>query len=363
MGEVFAGRYELVDPLGEGGGGVVWRAWDRREEAYVAVKVLRQVDAATLLRFIREQAVRIEHPHVLTPLGWAGEDDRVLFTMPIVRGGSVATLIGDFGPLPPRLSAVLLDQALAALEQIHSHGIVHRDVKPGNLLLDATGRDLPHLRLSDFGIAAALDQPRLTHGPVTLGTEGYLAPECRQPGWDPDPRADLYAVGRCAVEMLTGVRPHEGGSAGPGGAAVPRLPDGAEASEALGEVIRGLTEFDPARRTATAGQARADLAATGLLTGDPEEVLGEVEVFDQVPDLPPGWDEDGPVAVREVGSVAAGTTETSPWLHPVPGVADPPDPQVQVPPMAVRLAGLPLAVLLLVAGVLVLVLAAYLAWS
>src|SRR5690606_32968797 len=120
--------------------------------------------------------------------------------------------------------------------------------------------------------------------------------------------------------------------------------------EALGEVIQRLTEFDPARRTPTAGQARADLAATGLLTGGPEEVLGEVEVFDQVPDLPAGWTEDGPEAGRDVASAL---------LEPVPGVADPPDPQAQLPPMAVRLAGLPLAVLLLLAGVLVLAVTAY----
>ena len=120
MGEVLGGRYDLVDPLGEGGAGVVWRAWDRREARYVAAKVMRQADAASLLRFVREQAVRIEHPHVLTPLGWVGEDDRVLFTMPIVRGGSVATLVGDHGPLPPGWVATLLDQVLAALERIHA---------------------------------------------------------------------------------------------------------------------------------------------------------------------------------------------------------------------------------------------------
>nr|WP_281497082.1 serine/threonine-protein kinase [Ornithinimicrobium sp. F0845] len=318
----------MVDPLGEGGGGVVWRAWDRRERQYVAAKVLRQVDAASLLRFIREQAVRIEHPHVLTPGGWAGEDDRVLFTMPIVRGGSVATLIGDFGPLPPRLTAVLLDQALAALEQIHDHGVVHRDVKPGNLLLDATGRDLPHLRLSDFGIAAAVDQPRLTHGPVTLGTEGYLAPECRQPGWDPDPRADLYAVGMSALEMVTGQRPAPG-------APLEALA-GADVPEPLLQFIRGLGEFDPQRRTATAAAAREELAATGLLDGrDPEQILGDIEVFDHVPELPPGWTTDGP-------GVAASTT---------------------TPPPVRDRRGLGLAVLLLVAGGVALMLAVYLAWG
>lgn len=334
MGDVFAGRYELVDPLGEGGAGVVWRAWDRRERRYVAAKVLRQVDSASLLRFVREQAVRIEHPHVLTPLGWAGEDDKVLLTMPIVAGGSVATLIGDFGPLPPRLVAVLLDQTLAALEEIHGRGIVHRDVKPANLLLEPTGRGMPHLWLSDFGVAAPVDEPRLTHSPVALGTEGYLAPESRLTGWDPDPRADLYAVGMCAVEMLTGDRP------GTGSATAPALPDGLPAG--LVDVVAALTEFDPARRPATAAGARASLDLTGLLgETSPELVLGEVEVFDQLPPLPTGWGPAGPGQ---------------------PVSAEPVAETPESPAEATR-RGLGLATVLLAAGVLVLALTAYLAWG
>ncbi|HZC26019.1 MAG TPA: serine/threonine protein kinase, partial [Actinopolymorphaceae bacterium] len=100
MGEVFAGRYELVDLLGEGGMGSVWRAYDHRTGTYLAAKVLRQSDAGSLLRFVREQSLRVRHPHVLAPLGWAGEDDRVLFTMELVRGGSVAGLLGDYGAVP-----------------------------------------------------------------------------------------------------------------------------------------------------------------------------------------------------------------------------------------------------------------------
>ena len=74
MGEVFAGRYEFVDLLGDGGMGTVWRVWDRRERAYRAAKVLKQSDSASLLRFVRETSWRIEHPHVVTPLGWSAED-------------------------------------------------------------------------------------------------------------------------------------------------------------------------------------------------------------------------------------------------------------------------------------------------
>lgn len=132
MGEVFAGRYELIDPIGRGGVGAVWRAWDQRRRRYVAAKVLQQSDAHTLLRFVREQAVRIDHPHVLAPASWAADDDKVLFTMDLVHGGSLAHLVGDYGPLPPRLVCVLLDQLLSGLTAVHAEGIVHRDIKPAD---------------------------------------------------------------------------------------------------------------------------------------------------------------------------------------------------------------------------------------
>lgn len=292
MGDVFAGRYELVDPLGEGGAGVVWRVWDLRQRHYCAAKVLRQVDASSLLRFMREQSLRLDHPHILAPTGWAGEDDKVLFTMPIADGGSVATLISDFGPLPARLCAVLLDQLLAALETIHSEGIVHRDVKSANLLLDATGSGHPRLWLGDFGIATGQDAPRLTQGPFTVGTPGYLAPESRTQGWQPEPRADLYAAGMCVVEMLTGLTPAAD-------ADVRLVLEAADREDPvpaeLAAVVEGLGHPVLTQRFPSAAQARTALLSTGLL--DPvssAEILGDVEVFDHTPPLPPGWNHDGP---------------------------------------------------------------------
>lgn len=298
MGDVFAGRYELVDPLGEGGAGTVWRAWDRKRQQYTAAKVLRQVDAASLLRFMREQSMRLDHAHVLAPTGWAGEDDKVLFTMPIMRGGSVSTLVNDFGPLPARLAALLLDQLLAALAAIHAEGIVHRDVKPANLMLDATGRSTPRLWLGDFGIAAGDDAPRLTQGPYVMGTPGYTAPECLRHGWQPDARADLYAAGMCAMEMLTGLAPETDTHVRQAFSVSGR--DDEVPSELI-RVIARLGNPVLTERYASAAEARHALAATGLLEGVPaEEILGEVEVFDHIPDLPEGWGEAGPL-----GAVAA----------------------------------------------------------
>lgn len=203
MGEVFAGRYELIDPIGRGGVGAVWRAWDHRRRRYVAAKVLQQSDAHTLLRFVREQALRIEHPHVLAPASWAADDDKVLFTMDLVSGGSLAHVIGDYGPLPPLFVCTLLDQLLSGLSTVHAEGVVHRDIKPANILMEATGTGRPHLRLSDFGISMRKGEPRLTETNYVVGTPGYFAPE-QMMGAEPDYPADLFAVGLVALYLLQG---------------------------------------------------------------------------------------------------------------------------------------------------------------
>lgn len=282
--EAFAGRYQLIDLVGTGGMGSVWRAWDLRRAAYVAAKVLGQHDAATLLRFVREQSLRIEHPHVVAPHGWAADDDKVVFAMELVRGGSVATLLGDHGPLPQSYVAVLVDQLLHGLSAVHAARVVHRDVKPANLLLDATGTGLPRLRLSDFGVAGLLDEPRMTRHSTILGTPGYLAPE-QLAGADPDPRQDLYAVGAVTAELLTGERPGTDG----------QLPD---LDGALGEFVRRLTAKNPSERPDSAASAGRLLAATGAVPPPGTEPWARdpdaPEVFDQLPPLPPNWTSSGP---------------------------------------------------------------------
>lgn len=340
MGDVFAGRYELVDPLGEGGAGVVWRVWDLRQRRYCAAKVLRQVDASSLLRFMREQSLRLDHPHILAPTGWAGEDDRVLFTMPIADGGSVATLVSDFGPLPARLCAVLLDQLLWALEAIHSEGIVHRDVKPANLLLDATGTEHPQLWLGDFGIASGQDAPRLTQGPFTVGTPGYLAPESRTQGWQPEPRADLYAAGMCAVEMLTGLSPAaDADIRRPLEAAQREAP----VPPALAAVVEGLGHPVLTQRFPSAAEARTALQRTGLLEpASSSEILGEVELFEHTPPLPPGWNGDGPIhaagsqteAASAPAHAASSPATPSPSPSPSPSAPEATAAVMQEPPTA-----------------------------
>ncbi|MFI1104319.1 serine/threonine-protein kinase [Streptomyces melanogenes] len=308
MGEVFAGRYELIDPIGRGGVGAVWRAWDHRRRRCVAAKVLQQSDAHTLLRFVREQALRIDHPHVLAPASWAADDDKVLFTMDLVTGGSLAHLIGDYGPLPPRFVCVLLDQLLAGLAAVHAEGVVHRDIKPANILLEATGTGRPHLRLSDFGIAMRKGEPRLTETNYVMGTPGYFAPE-QIMGADPDFPSDLFAVGLVALYLLEGQKPDARALVEYFTAhGTPGAPQGV--SEPLWQVLAGLLQPDPHVRFRTATGARKALASAVELLPDAGPDEEPVEVFDQVGPLPEGFvPRELPPVLR--GPQTTGTSGTS----------------------------------------------------
>ncbi|GAA1912093.1 hypothetical protein GCM10009797_02270 [Nocardioides hwasunensis] len=234
-----AGRYRLLDQVGSGGMGSVWRAYDVRTRRHVAVKVLGQHGAAVLARFVREQAIRVRHPHVVAPHGWAAEDDLVVLAMDLVSGGSVADLVREHGPLDAGTAGLLLEQLLLGLAAVHGAGLVHRDVKPANLLLEATGDGPPHLRIGDFGVAAPVADRRFTTVPGAIGTDGYMAPEQAR-GALPEPTQDLYAVGRVALQMVTGLPPSRQRE-------VPSHP--------LRPLVERLLVEDPAQRLATADAA------------------------------------------------------------------------------------------------------------
>ncbi|MFJ7208426.1 protein kinase [Streptomyces sp. NPDC098789] len=324
MGEVFAGRYELIDPIGRGGVGAVWRAWDHRRRRYVAAKVLRQSDAHTLLRFVREQALRIDHPHVLAPASWAADDDKVLFTMDLVSGGSLGHVMGDYGPLPPRFACTLLDQLLSGLAAVHAEGVVHRDIKPANILLEATGTGRPHLRLSDFGISLRKGEPRLTATDYVLGTPGYFAPE-QLLGAEPDFTADLFAVGLVALYLLLGRKPDARSLVEHFLAhGTPDAPEGVPA--ALWDVISTLLQPDPENRFRTATGARKALAGAVELLPPPAPDAEPVEVFDQLGPLPAGFGPQGPLGSRASWSPAAPDAPTTGVLPPAPTAYDPSPP-------------------------------------
>jgi serine/threonine protein kinase len=236
---VVAGRYRLLDQVGSGGMGSVWRAHDVRTGQDVALKVLGRHGSALLARFVREQAVRVRHPHVVAPHGWAAEDDLVVLAMELVPGGSVADLLREHGSLDPGTAALLVEQLLMGLGAVHGAGLVHRDVKPANLLLEATGDGPPHLRLGDFGVAAPIADRRFTTVPGAIGTDGYMAPEQAR-GAPPEPTQDLYAVGRVALELVTGLPPARQGE-------IPSHP--------LRPLVERLLVTDPEQRIATADAA------------------------------------------------------------------------------------------------------------
>ncbi|MFI9767601.1 serine/threonine-protein kinase [Streptomyces sp. NPDC052415] len=334
MGEVFAGRYELVDPIGRGGVGAVWRAWDHRRRRYVAAKVLQQSDAHSLLRFVREQALRIDHPHVLAPASWAADDDKVLFTMDLVAGGSLVHLVGDYGPLPPPFVCVLLDQLLSGLAAVHAEDVVHRDIKPANVLLEATGTGRPRLRLSDFGIAMRLGEPRLTETNLVVGTPGYLAPE-QLLGAEPDFPADLFAVGLVALYLLEGAKPDAKALIEYFAAhGTPGAPKGIP--EPLWQVVATLLQPDPQGRFRTATGARKALASAAELLPEPRPDDEIIEIFDQLGPLPQGFGPEGPLT-RAPGvdttrrEARAGRSDTGGFHLPPPHVQAQPQEQQQPP--------------------------------
>lgn len=252
-----AGRYVLLDQVGAGGMGSVWRARDGRTGLLVAAKVLGHHSDALLVRFVREQAVRIRHPHVLAPTGWVAEDDLVVIVMELVTGGSVQSLLDDHGPLPEGYVARLLEQVLRGLAAVHAAGVVHRDLKPGNLLLAPTPDGSPDVRIADFGVAAVLTGDRFTSVPGAIGTDGFMAPE-QAVGCAPDPRQDLYSVGAVGLHLLTGVHPRR----------APPIPSGR-----LRPLLERLLATDPEHRP-----ARADEALRLLQRLDPPYAGGPVVV-------------------------------------------------------------------------------------
>jgi DNA-binding beta-propeller fold protein YncE/tRNA A-37 threonylcarbamoyl transferase component Bud32 len=212
----FIAGYRLDEQIGRGGMAVVYRAWDSRLERRVALKVLAPElarDDEFRQRFIRESraAAAVDH-HNIIPIYEAGEAAGVLFiAMRFVDGRDVQTIINQQGPLPPARVCDIVGQVAAALDAAHAHGLVHRDVKPANMLRDpSAGSDrTDHVYLSDFGLSkhsVSQSGPSLTSQGQFLGTLNYVAPEQIE-GRPVDGRTDEYALACSTFEMLTGSPP------------------------------------------------------------------------------------------------------------------------------------------------------------
>ena len=210
-----AGRYRLDRRLGAGGMSTVFMAIDTVLERPVAVKLLAEHladDEAFVARFRREAlaAARLQHPNIVQVFD-SGLDEpsgRHYIVMEYVEGPSCADLIRDQGVLDIDQAVGIVRDACHGLDYAHRAGVVHRDVKPGNLLIS---KDTGAVKLADFGIAKAAEQTRITQVGSVLGTAAYLSPE-QATGAESTPASDIYSLGVCAYQFLSGRLPHEYGS-------------------------------------------------------------------------------------------------------------------------------------------------------
>jgi len=315
------GPYILTAVLGRGGMGVVYRAFDTVKGRTVALKVLipeLAADRAYQDRFRREskRAARLMEPHIIPIHDYGQIEGRLFIDMRLVEGTDLATVLGRDGPMPPAASAWITAQVASALDAAHADGLIHRDVKPSNVLITGQGKSMPFAYLIDFGIARVIAGSSPSTGSGAIGTVAYMAPE-RFAGSPGDRRADVYSLACVLHQCLTGRPPFSGEMVAVMWAQLHAQPPAPSALRpglpaAVDEVVaRGLAK-DPANRYGTAGElaeailaATADLGAVAVLVPGPDEVPDQpnppivkdsVPVRDSGPIRPdtdvPLWDSD-----------------------------------------------------------------------
>ncbi|MDP8954922.1 MAG: Stk1 family PASTA domain-containing Ser/Thr kinase, partial [Actinomycetota bacterium] len=263
---VFNARYELHRRIARGGMADVFLARDALLDRPVAVKVLFPefaTDPTFVQRFRREAqaAANLSHPNIVSVYDWGEEGGTYFIVMEYIEGRSLAQIIKDEGRLHPDRAADITADAAAALGFAHRNGVVHRDVKPGNVLIDVNG----NVKVADFGIARAANaRENLTQTGAVMGTATYFSPEQAQ-GFGVDPRSDVYSLGVVLYEMVTGRPPFDGDSPVsiaykhvreqpvPPSELNPSLPPAFEA------IILQAMAKDPSDRYASAEELRADL--------------------------------------------------------------------------------------------------------
>jgi serine/threonine-protein kinase len=340
-----SGRYETIDRLGSGGMSNVYRATDLILERTVAVKVLAEHlsdDERFVARFRREAlaVAKLIHPNIVQVYDTGVDEGRHYIVMEYVQGRSGAQILQKQGPLDAETTTEIGIQACSGLDYAHRRGIIHRDVKPGNLMVvgGPVGGGEMTIKLADFGIARAIEQTRITQVGSVVGTAAYLAPE-QVRGEEATPATDVYALGVVLYQFLTGRLPYEGSSLAElavrqqNERPLPPSTYNGDVPETLGAAVLRALEGDPNRRYAS-----ADELAGGLQLG----LQGEDVTLPMSDDTTP---------TRMLGEETAATrrldhTERteyrpapSPTRRPAPRVAPAPAPISHQPPAAKRKRG------------------------
>ena len=260
-GRVLGGRYLLEDRIAAGGMGVVYAATDQRLHRRVAVKLLKAElahDQRFVARFEREAraAAALSHPNVAAVFDYGEDGGTPFIVMELAPGRDLARLLREEGPLPPERARALAAQICAALAHAHAAGLVHRDVKPANVIVDGGDR----VKVTDFGIARAAGESTLTATGSVLGSAHYMSPE-QASGGPITPATDVYAAGVVLYEMLTNALPFTGES--PVSVALRHVSDDVPAPSSVNPAVPEALDAIVARATAKDPGARPDAAALG----------------------------------------------------------------------------------------------------
>ncbi len=324
-----SGRYETGDKLGSGGMSNVYKATDRILERQVAVKILAEHlsdDDRFVARFKREAlaVAKLIHPNIVQVYDTGVDDGRHYIVMEYVEGRSGAQILQRQGPVEPEIAAEIGVEACAGLDYAHRRGIIHRDVKPGNLMMmgGPVGGGEMTVKLTDFGIARAIEQTRITQVGSVVGTAAYLAPE-QVRGEEATPATDVYALGVVLYQFLTGRLPYEGSSLAElavrqqNETPLPPSTYNDEVPETLGAAVLRALEGDPNRRYASAGEL-----STGLQLG----LEGEEITIDEEGHTRPTSVLGDTAATRHLSRDTAATEyrPASPTRRPEPRMAPPP---------------------------------------
>jgi eukaryotic-like serine/threonine-protein kinase len=283
---ILQSRYRIDGLIDRGGMADVYRGRDVRLERDVAVKVLREVEHERRFAAEARTLARLQHPNLVRLLDAGTDNGDAFLVLELLEGATVRHLL-DAGPLAPERVAQIGAETTAALDYIHRRGIVHRDVKPSNLMLDDCGS----VRLADFGIARLLGATRTTGSHQAIGTMAYIAPEQLQ-GDEVGPPTDVYSLGLVLIECLTGRRVFNGPPAEAAAARLSRDPEVPAALPGLWPgLLRAMTARDPHVRPSAAairvrlGGPHSDAGATAPLAA--VAALSDVDATVTAPDTAP----------------------------------------------------------------------------